>query len=97
MRCAQVRAALAVNGEVILLYWDLGLNILERQATEGWGSKVIDRLSKDLKRDFPEMKVFRRATLNICVSLPRRPLIEKLCSDTLHNFHGDIIRYYWTR
>ncbi|MEM9092097.1 MAG: PDDEXK nuclease domain-containing protein [Cyanobacteria bacterium P01_F01_bin.53] len=55
---AQIKAALAVNQELILLYWRMGLDILEREQTEGWGSKVIRRLSKDLKREFPDMRGF---------------------------------------
>jgi len=58
IREAQVRAALAVNQELILLYWQLGKEILKRQDQEGWGSKVIDRLSADLKREFPDVKGF---------------------------------------
>lgn len=58
IREAQVRAALAVNRELILLYWQLGKEILHRQDQEGWGSKVIDRLSGDLKREFPDVKGF---------------------------------------
>lgn len=58
IRQAQVKAALAVNRELILLYWQLGKEILHRQNNEGWGSKVIDRLSADLKREFPEVKGF---------------------------------------
>lgn len=56
IRQAQVRAALAVNKELIILYWQIGREILTRQQQEGWGTKVIDRLAKDLKREFPEMK-----------------------------------------
>jgi predicted nuclease of restriction endonuclease-like (RecB) superfamily len=55
---AQVRAALAVNSELVLLYWGIGRAILERQRQHGWGAKVIDRLSADLRRAFPEMKGF---------------------------------------
>ena len=51
-----MRAALAANQELTLLYWDLGRVVLERQAEEGWGAKVIDRLSRDLQRAFPDMK-----------------------------------------
>lgn len=53
---ARVRAALAVNKELMLLYWHIGTEILQRQKAEGWGSKVIAQLSKDLKREFPNMK-----------------------------------------
>ncbi len=58
IRSAQIKAALAVNHELIVLYWQLGREILQREKTEGWGSKVITRLSKDLKREFPDTKGF---------------------------------------
>lgn len=58
IQSAQVKAILAVNQELLLLYWHIGREILERQQQEGWGSKVIDRLAKDLKREFPDMKGF---------------------------------------
>jgi predicted nuclease of restriction endonuclease-like (RecB) superfamily len=60
---AQQRAALAVNRELALLYWQIGRDILERQAREGWGAKVIDRLAHDLRAAFPDMKGFSRANL----------------------------------
>lgn len=53
IRTAQVRAALAVNRELVLLYWGIGKEILARQDHEGWGTKVIDRLAKDLRSEFP--------------------------------------------
>lgn len=53
IRTAQVRAALAVNRELVLLYWGIGKEILARQDHEGWGTKVIDRLAKDLHSEFP--------------------------------------------
>jgi predicted nuclease of restriction endonuclease-like (RecB) superfamily len=55
IRSARVRAAVAVNEELILLYWNIGRDILARQTAEGWGARVIDRLARDLRRDFPEM------------------------------------------
>jgi predicted nuclease of restriction endonuclease-like (RecB) superfamily len=60
---AQQRAALAVNRELVLLYWQIGRDILERQSREGWGAKVIDRLAHDLHTAFPDMKGFSRANL----------------------------------
>lgn len=53
IRTAQVRAALAVNQELVVLYWGIGKEILARQDQEGWGAKVIDRLAKDLRSEFP--------------------------------------------
>lgn len=58
IRTTQVQAALAVNRELILLYWEVGREILQRQRNQGWGSKVIDKLSQDLKLEFPALKGF---------------------------------------
>lgn len=55
---ARHRAMLATNSELVLLYWRIGLDILDRQAEQGWGAKVIDRLAHDLRTAFPEMKGF---------------------------------------
>jgi len=55
---AQQRATLAVNRELVLLYWQIGRDILDRQAEKGWGAKVIDRLAHDLRSAFPNMKGF---------------------------------------
>lgn len=60
---AQQRAALAVNRELVLLYWQIGRDILARQAEQGWGAKVIERLAHDLRAAFPEMKGFSRTNL----------------------------------
>ena len=63
IHAAQQRAALAVNRELVLLYWQIGRDILERQAKQGWGAKVIERLAHDLRLAFPDMKGFSRANL----------------------------------
>ncbi|RUR39535.1 PDDEXK nuclease domain-containing protein [Vreelandella populi] len=55
---AQQRATQAVNHELVLLYWQIGQDILQRQAEQGWGAKVIDRLAHDLRTAFPDMKGF---------------------------------------
>ena len=60
---AQQRAALAVNRELVGLYWQIGRDILERQTQQGWGAKVIERLAHDLRIAFPDMKGFSRANL----------------------------------
>ncbi|MET7247836.1 PDDEXK nuclease domain-containing protein [Methylobacterium sp. EM32] len=58
VREAQAQAARSVNRELILIYWRIGRGILERQASEGWGARTIDRLSADLSATFPGMKGF---------------------------------------
>lgn len=63
IRTAQVKAALAVNKELVLLYWQIGRDILSRQEQEGWGAKVIEMLAKDLKTEFPEMTGFSSRNL----------------------------------
>jgi predicted nuclease of restriction endonuclease-like (RecB) superfamily len=58
IHAAQQRAALAVNHELVALYWQIGTDILTRQAKQGWGAKVVDRLAADLRAAFPTMKGF---------------------------------------
>ena len=58
IHAAQQRATLSVNRELVLLYWQIGREILARQVQQGWGSKVIERLAHDLREAFPEMKGF---------------------------------------
>lgn len=55
---AQQRATLALNRELVLLYWQIGQDILARQSQQGWGAKVIERLAQDLRASFPDMKGF---------------------------------------
>jgi len=63
IRNAQVHAAVAVNRELVHLYWQIGREILVRQQAAGWGAKVVDRLSTDLRREFPEMSGLSRTNL----------------------------------
>ncbi|MEG3860545.1 DUF1016 N-terminal domain-containing protein [Microcoleus sp. herbarium12] len=63
IRNAQVRAALSINRELVLLYWQIGQDILNRQQQQGWGTKVIDTLAADLQKAFPEMKGFSSRNL----------------------------------
>ena len=63
IQTARSRAVLAVNAELVTLYWQLGQEILERQRAQGWGAKVIDRLARDLKDAFPDMKGFSSRNL----------------------------------
>lgn len=58
IHAAQQRATLAANRELVLLYWQIGQDILARQASQGWGSRVVDRLARDLRNAFPDMKGF---------------------------------------
>lgn len=63
IRSAQVKAVLSVNREMILLYWGIGKDIVKRQEKAGWGDAVIEKLSSDLPREFPELKGFSARNL----------------------------------
>ena len=56
IRTARLKAGLAVNRELVLLYWRIGKEILERQSAQGWGAKVIDQPARDLRAEFPDMR-----------------------------------------
>ena len=58
IQSAQTRAVLAVNSELVRLYWDIGRMIDERQQREGWGAAVIPHLAAELKNELPELKGF---------------------------------------
>ena len=64
IRRERVRVVLTANSALVLLYWEIGRTILERQRRAGWGAGVIDRLSADLRRAFPDMKGLSPRNLN---------------------------------
>lgn len=60
---AQLKAGLSVNEEMILLYWDIGKSIIEKQSFFPWGAKVVEMVAKDLKRELPDTRGFSRSNL----------------------------------
>jgi len=68
---AQTSAMLAVNAELIHLYWDIGRLIAQRQQQEGWSAGVIPRLALDLKNELPEVKGFSERNLGRMVAFFR--------------------------
>jgi len=58
IRNERLKTVLSANRFMILMYWNIGKSIIEQQRKEGWGTKVIDRMSFDLKEEFPEMAGF---------------------------------------
>ena len=82
IQTAQIRAALAVNRELVLLYWGIGREILARQQEEGWGSKVVERLAKDLRAEFPHMKGLSRTNLiymrAFAEAWPEEPIVQQV-------------------
>jgi len=63
VRTSRVQAARAVNTELVGLYWQIGRLILDRQDSEGWGSKVIGRLAADLRAELPGMRGLSQRSL----------------------------------
>lgn len=63
LKKAQIRAALAANRELITFYWELGVEITEKQKAFSWGERFLDQFSHDMKQAFPEMRGFSTATL----------------------------------
>ncbi len=63
VRNTQIKTALSVNAELLNLYWSIGADIVEKQKKAKWGEGLIDRLSKDLATEFPDMKGFSRSNL----------------------------------
>ncbi len=90
IRGARQRALLSANAEQIRLYHDIGREILERQGRQGWGTRVIDRLSADLRVTFPEMKGLSTSNLKymrfFAQECPDR-LIGQQSADQLPWFH----------
>lgn len=58
VRNARIKAAISVNSELLLFYWELGTDIVQKQAQSNWGDGFLNQLSKDLMAEFPEMKGF---------------------------------------
>ncbi|SPF49530.1 conserved hypothetical protein [Candidatus Sulfopaludibacter sp. SbA4] len=94
IRIAQVRAAVGVNRELVLLYWGIGSEILTRQKEEGWGTKVIERLSKDLHSEFPDMQGLSTRNLKymraFAEAWPDEPIVQQAAAQ-LPWFHNCVL------
>ena len=66
---AQVQAAMAVSRELVLLYWTIGREISQRFGQQGWGTKIVDRLARDLQAEFPGVEGFSPRNLRYMRSL----------------------------
>ena len=77
----RLRLVLASNNVMVLLYWDIGERILHKQAEQGYGTKVIDRLAADLRQAFPDMKGFSPRNLKymraFATAWPDRELVQR--------------------
>jgi predicted nuclease of restriction endonuclease-like (RecB) superfamily len=82
IRAERLRVVMVANAAMVLLYWDIGRLILERQAVAGWGAKVIDRLSADLRAAHPDMKGLSPRNLKymraFASTWPARPIVQEV-------------------
>jgi len=105
----RLKTVLAANSAMVLLYWDIGQSILERQKNEGWGAQVIDRLSVDLQRAFPEMRGFSPRNLKymraFAAAWPDRAIVQQVVAQIpwshncilLNKIHDKSLREWYIR
>ena len=65
IQSAQIKAAISVNSQLLMFYWELGNEIIEKQAKTSWGDNFLGQLSKDLVTEFPSMKGFSKRNLEL--------------------------------
>ncbi|MDZ7857671.1 DUF1016 N-terminal domain-containing protein [Sphaerotilus sp.] len=82
IRSERLRVVLSSNVAMVLLYWDIGQRVLDKQTREGWGTRVIDRLSADLRDVFPDMKGFSPRNLKymrgFAAAWPERSIVQEV-------------------
>lgn len=90
----RLRVVLAANSAMVLLYWDIGRMILDRQEREGWGARVIDRLATDLREAFPDMQGFSPRNLKymraFAAAWPERAMVQQLAAQ-IPWFHNCVL------
>lgn len=89
VRHAQTRAVLAVNAELIRLYWEIGAMIDRRQQQEGWGAGVIPRLARDLHNELPEEKGFSERNIKRMLAFYREYPHLKFVPQTAAQIESD--------
>ena len=94
IRSDRLRVVLAANAAAVLLYWDVGKVILDRQDKEGWGARVIDRLSHDLRAAFPDMRGFSPRNLKYMRTFadawPDRQIVQQVAAQ-IPWFHNCVL------
>jgi predicted nuclease of restriction endonuclease-like (RecB) superfamily len=93
IREAQVKATLAVNAQMITMYWDIGNLILDRQVKEGWGTNVIQKLSLAIRNDIPEIKGFSSRNMEYMLRFAKEYSIlqQSVAKSQIINNQQDII------
>jgi len=94
IRKAQLKAGLAVNSELVQLYWEIGSRILIQEREKGWGAKIVDKLANDLKSAFPKMKGFSARNLRymkaFAESYPDQAILQQVAAK-LPWFHNCLL------
>lgn len=94
---AQRQAILSVNRGLILLYWQIGRDILVRQSEEGWGAKIVDQLARDLRSNFPEMKGFSARNLKymraLAATYPETEFVQQVVAQIPWGHNVRILDY----
>ena len=84
IRDERLRVVMAANSAMVLLYWDIGRLILERQERAGWGARVIDRLAADLREAYPDMKGLSPRNLKymraFAAAWPARAIVQQVAA-----------------
>jgi predicted nuclease of restriction endonuclease-like (RecB) superfamily len=105
----RLRVTLSANAAMVLLYWDIGQTILDRQEQQGWGAKIIDRLSEDLKEAFPDMTGFSPRNLKymrkFAEQWPDREIVQRTVAQIpwrsnlalLHKLNDNETRLWYAR
>lgn len=80
IRNERIKSVLSANAALVMLYWDIGRAILEKQKDEGWGAKIIDRMAYDLKEEFPDIRGFSARNLKYMRKFaecwPKREIVQ---------------------
>jgi hypothetical protein len=63
IRSAQIKGTIAVNRELIKLYWEIGKDVDEKQEREGWGSHILEKVARELQNEFPGVEGFSRRNM----------------------------------
>ena len=94
IRTERQRIIMAANAAMVMLYWDIGTMILDRQRQEGWGAKVIDRLSYDLREAFPSMQGLSPRNLkymrSFATAWPEREFVQQVAAQ-IPWFHNVVL------
>jgi predicted nuclease of restriction endonuclease-like (RecB) superfamily len=81
IKSERIKSILSANATMVMMYWEIGYLILNLQNSNGWGAKVIDRLSYDLKTSFPDMSGFSPRNLKymrkFAKEWPEREIVQR--------------------